>query len=75
MLEQTLPKGVVFRVGKDVDIQRGPDKIHPTKKGAEVWADTLMLWMKTSPHPILTERPDSGTSTKGHEFIYLHIHD
>lgn len=75
MLEKSLPKGVVFRVGEDVDIPRGKDKIHPTRKGAQIWADTLMRWIPLSPHPILAEKPDSGTSTRGHTFIYLHPDD
>ena len=74
MLEQALPKGKVFKI-EDMDIERGPDHVHPTKRGADVWADTLMRWIKKSYHPILTEMPDSGTSIKGHQFIYLHPDD
>ena len=70
-LEKSLPKGKVFKIEK-LDIERGPDHVHPTKRGADVWADTLMRWIKKSEHPILTEIPDSGTSTRGHKFIYLH---
>ena len=71
MLEKALPTGVLFRT-ENLDLERGPDHIHPTKKGADVWADTLMRWINRSPHPILTEIPDSGTTIKGHKFIYLH---
>lgn len=71
MLEKALPKGKVFKI-EELDIERGPDHVHPTKRGADVWADSLMRWIKKSDHPILTEKPDSGTSTKGHKFIYLH---
>ena len=74
MLEKALPKGKVFKI-EDLDIERGPDHVHPTKRGADVWADTLMRWIKKSDHPILTEIPDSGTSIKGHRFIYLHPDD
>lgn len=74
MLEKGLPKGVLFKV-ENLDIPRGPDHVHPTKRGADIWADTLMRWIKQSPHPILTELPDSGTTTKGHKFIYLHPND
>lgn len=75
MLESALPKGVVFKIGQDVDLPRGGDHVHPTKRGADIWADSLMTWISKSAHPILTERPDSGTSTKGHKFIYLHPND
>lgn len=74
MLEKTLPRGVVFKA-EGIDIPRGGDHIHPTRKGADIWADTLMRWVSHSPHPILAEKPDSGTGTKGHKFIYLHPDD
>ncbi|MCH5230958.1 MAG: SGNH/GDSL hydrolase family protein [Muribaculaceae bacterium] len=75
MLEEALPKGVLFKTDQNIEIPRGGDHIHPSRHGAEVWADTLMRWIAHSPHPILTEVPDSGTSTKGHKFIYLHPND
>lgn len=75
MLDKALPKGVLFRIATDVEIPRGPDKVHPTRKGADVWTDTLMRWIKNSPHPILTEKPDSNISIKSHKFIYLHPDD
>lgn len=74
MLEKALPKGVLFHT-EGIDIPRGGDHIHPTRKGADVWADTIMRWMPTTPHPILAEIPDSATTTKGHKFIYLHPDD
>lgn len=75
MLEKALPPGVLFKTDTGIEIPRGPDHIHPTTKGAQIWADTIMKWIKHSPHPILAEKPDSGTSTKGHKFIYLHPGD
>ena len=74
MLEKSLPAGRLFRT-EGIDIERGPDHIHPTKRGADVWADTLMNWIGESYHPILHNRPDSGTTTKGHKIIYLHPGD
>ena len=74
MLEKGVPKGKLFKI-QNLDLERGPDKVHPTRKGADVWADTLMRWIRKSSHPILTELPDSGISTKGHKFIYLHPND
>ena len=74
VIERALPKGKVFKI-EHLDIERGPDHVHPTKRGADEWADTLMRWIRKSEHPILTEIPDSGTSTKGHNFIYLHPDD
>lgn len=74
-LKKALPNGKVFEIRNDVAIERGPDHVHPTRKGADVWADTLMRWIKKSDHPILTEIPDSGTSIRKHRFIYLHPDD
>ena len=74
MLEKRVPKGKLFRT-EGIEIERGGDHIHPTRKGADTWADTLMRWIRTTEHPILTERPDSGTSTRGHKFVYLHPND
>ena len=74
VLERTLPRGKLFKI-EDMDIERGPDHVHPNRRGADQWADTLMRWIKKSDHPFLTEIPDSGTTTKGHKFIYLHPGD
>lgn len=74
VLEKALPKGKLFRT-EGFYIERGPDHIHPTKKGADVWADSIMVWIGRSDHPILAEKPDSGTTTKGHRIIYLHPQD
>lgn len=74
MLEKTLPPGSLFKA-ENIDIQRAGDHIHPTLKGARTWADSLMRWMPKSYHPILSELPDSGTTTTGHQFIYLHPND
>lgn len=74
MISRAVPPGTLFRT-EDIDIPRGKDHIHPTRHGADIWADTLMRWIQNSPHPILVEPPDSGTSIKGHKFIYLHPDD
>lgn len=64
----------LFRIDS-LDIERGPDHIHPTRKGADQWADSLMRWQLKGPHPILAEKPDSLSTLKGHKFIYLHPDD
>lgn len=74
MLENALPKGVLFKT-EGIEIPRGGDHIHPTRRGADIWADTIMKWIQFSNHPILSVRPDSSISTKGHKFIYLHPDD
>ena len=74
MLEAALPKGVLFKTG-NMEIPKGGDHIHPTRKGADIWADSLMRWISRSQHPILAEVPDSGTSIRKHKFIYLHPDD
>ncbi|MCH5229100.1 MAG: hypothetical protein J1F12_03790 [Muribaculaceae bacterium] len=74
MLEKALPKEVLFKT-RNMEIERGGDHVHPTRHGADQWSDSLMSWIKRSSHPILSEKPDSGTSTRGHKFIYLHPND
>ena len=74
MLTKAVPKEMFFSTGH-MEMERGPDHVHPTKNGADVWADSLMVWISKSSHPILTEKPDSGTTIKGHKFIYLHPND
>lgn len=73
-LSAALPAEKIFKL-EDGNIERGPDHVHPTRKGADQWADTLMRWIKFSQHPILTELPDSGTGIRKHKFIYLHPGD
>ena len=75
MLGKGVPKEKLFRITDIGLIEKGPDHVHPTRKGADQWADTLMRWIRKSDHPILTVPPDSGISTKGHRFIYLHPYD
>ncbi|MCH5240703.1 MAG: SGNH/GDSL hydrolase family protein [Muribaculaceae bacterium] len=74
MLEAGLPNGRLFRT-ENIEIPRGPDHVHPTRKGADIWADTLMRWIANSYHPILTTPPDSTSTLKGHKIIYLHPDD
>lgn len=74
VIAKAVPADRFFKTG-ELTMERGKDNIHPTKKGADTWADTLMLWIKNSSHPILAEKPDTGVSIKKHKFIYLHPED
>lgn len=67
MMERTLPHGTYFRT--DMDLQRGKDHIHPTPKAGVQWTDSLMRWMRRSPHPIKTVRPSGSGSNL--EVVYL----
>lgn len=58
MLEQNLPKGTFFRT-EGMDLKRGPDHIHPVQSAADIWVDSIMRWMPSTAHPILSEFPDS----------------
>lgn len=60
-------------VGKDrffdsshLDLQRGPDKKHPTVKGSAIWMDTVARWMssKECRHPIILEEPEEKVTPK-----------
>ena len=75
ILEKTLAKGQVFHLDENFKIQRAADHIHPTHKGADAWADTLMRWIKTSNLPLLAELPDTVKRPLEHNFIYLHAKD
>ncbi|MCH5224271.1 MAG: hypothetical protein J1E82_09540 [Muribaculaceae bacterium] len=54
----TLPKGTFFRT-EGMDLKRGPDHIHPVQSAADLWVDSIMRWMPSSAHPILSAYPDS----------------
>lgn len=71
MLEKTIPQGHVFHIDEDFELPRARDHIHPTHKGAQLWADTLMRWMKISDLPLMAEFPDSIDTHQDHKFIYL----
>lgn len=63
MLEQNLPKGTFFRT-EGMELKRGPDHIHPVQSAANIWVDSIMRWMATSAHPILSEFPDSAANVR-----------
>lgn len=67
MMERTLPKGTYFKT--DMELQRGPDHIHPTPKAGVQWTDSVMRWMRRSPHPIKTVKPTGEGSNL--EIIYM----
>lgn len=68
MIKELIPEGTYFKT--EMDLELGPDHIHPTRRGAGVWVDSIMRWMPKTPHPILSEMPDS-TTPKGH---FKHIY-
>lgn len=70
MMERTLPKGHYFRT--DMELQRGPDHIHPTPKAGVQWTDSVMRWMRRSPHPIKTVKPSAGGGSNL-EIVYMPI--
>lgn len=74
MLSDEISKDKLFKI-ENMEIDRGPDHVHPTRKGADQWADTLMRWQLRGSHPIPAELPDSDSTIKGHRFIYLHPDD
>lgn len=70
MMVRTLPPGTYFRT-EGMTLQRGPDHVHPTPAAGALWTDSIMRWIKTSPHPILSEFPDSAIGKPGHNAYYL----
>ena len=70
MLEKTLPKGTFF-LTNGMTLERGSDKMHPTQKAADQWADSIMRWMPDSRHPILSAFPDTVTRKPPHNVKLL----
>ena len=71
MLARTVGEEKLFEIGLDFKMPRARDHIHPTKKGADLWADTLMRWVRTTDKPLLAEVPDTIETAQHHQFIYL----
>lgn len=69
MMAATLPRGTFF-CSDGLELPRGADHIHPTPKGGVIWTDSIMRWMPSSRHPIPSEMPDSGVTTRSHKAIY-----
>lgn len=67
MVKSVIPANAYFR--SDLTLEIGPDHIHPTPSGGRVWMDSIMRWMPSSHHPILSEFPDT-TGTRW-ENIYF----
>lgn len=58
MLEAAVSPKRFFRTD-GMTLERGSDKVHPTQKAADIWADSIMRWIPSSHHPILNNFPDS----------------
>lgn len=71
MLEKTLSKERLFHIDEDFKMPRARDHIHPTHKGADLWADSLMRWIRFTNLPLLSEMPDTIVTEQDHKFIYL----
>lgn len=70
MMESVLPQGTYFD-SNGLDLPRGADHIHPTPKGGIIWTDSIMRWMRTTPHPIRAQVPDSSVRTRAHSSHYF----
>lgn len=69
MMRKTLPKGTFFD-SNGLGLPRGPDNIHPTPRGGVIWTDSIMSWMRYTPHPIPSVRPDPSVTTRSHKSFY-----
>lgn len=63
MLMRTLPKGTFFKTS-GMELQRRNDHIHPTQAAANLWVDSIMRWMPSSAHPILSDYPADSIKTR-----------
>ena len=71
MLEKAIGADRLFIIKEDFSLPRGKDRIHPTRKGADIWTDTLMSWIRTRNMPLPAEKPDGVSTNRKHQFIYL----
>lgn len=56
MLEATCRKGAFFR-SQGIPFKRKKDNIHPTRESSADWMDSIMRWLPSSSHPILSATP------------------
>ena len=69
MMRRALPRGTYYD-SNGLDLPRGADHIHPTPSGGITWTDSIMSWMRFTPHPIPSERPDAQVRTRSHKTFY-----
>lgn len=69
MMRSVLPQGTFYNSNK-LDLPRGADHIHPTPRGGVIWTDSIMTWMRYTPHPIPSEKPDASVTTRPHDSHY-----
>lgn len=73
MMESVLPRGTYFRT-EGMELDRGPDHVHPTRRAGALWADSVMRWIVKSPHPIRAEIPDSSIGSPRFDSHYIKAH-
>lgn len=73
MMLKTLPEGTYF-VTEGMELDRGPDHIHPTRSAGALWTDSIMRWIKHSAHPIRAEVPHDSVGKPSHNSIYIKAH-
>ena len=72
-MTQVLPRGTFFN-SNGLELPRQKDNIHPTMEGGATWTDSIMNWLKRTPHPLAAEMPDPGTPTKHNMHYYKANH-
>ena len=72
MMRSVLPRGTFFD-SNGLDLPRGADHIHPTPKGGITWTDSIMSWMRFTPHPIPFEKPAPNVGTRSHKSFYYKV--
>lgn len=70
MIEEATSPGSFFRTD-GMKLKRGKDGIHPTRKAAAEWMDSIMRWIPQSAHPIKVDVPSDSIGKTNSGLIYL----
>lgn len=60
-----------FFLSDGMEFQRGPDKVHPTRRSAALWMDSIMRWMPNSYHPIVMDLPPDSIGFVSSNVVFL----
>lgn len=60
-----------FFLSNGMSFERGKDKIHPTRKSAFLWMDSIVRWLPNSTHPFRADIPSDTMDIVSSNVIFL----
>lgn len=60
-----------FFLSDGMEFERGPDKIHPTRKSSALWMDSVIRWLPKTPHPFRADLPPDSIGDVSSHVIFL----